>query len=121
MTAAAPRCRIIPERGSWIELEVTKKDVLAMRIDQSAKIAATIFLRALDEDFGSTEEILKSFYDVTEIKVTDLRPEQDSAEPILNEEGEELWCVGEPIGDADRGHPSPHQEDSRGQRSQPTR
>jgi len=27
--------RIIPERGSWIELEVTKKDVLAMRIDQS--------------------------------------------------------------------------------------
>ncbi|MFN9970464.1 MAG: DNA-directed RNA polymerase subunit beta, partial [Phycisphaerae bacterium] len=32
--------RIIPERGSWIELEVTKKDVLAMRIDQSTKLAA---------------------------------------------------------------------------------
>src|SRR5438128_1293303 len=27
-------CRIIPERGSWIELNVTKKDVLAVRIDQ---------------------------------------------------------------------------------------
>ena len=27
--------RIIPERGSWIELEVSKKDVLQMRIDQS--------------------------------------------------------------------------------------
>ncbi|GMV27514.1 MAG: DNA-directed RNA polymerase subunit beta [Phycisphaerae bacterium] len=39
--------RIIPERGSWIELEVTKKDVLAMRIDQSTKLAATSFLRCL--------------------------------------------------------------------------
>jgi DNA-directed RNA polymerase subunit beta len=39
--------RIIPERGSWIELEVTKKDVLAMRIDQSTKLAATTFLRCL--------------------------------------------------------------------------
>ena len=92
--------RIIPERGSWIELEVTKKDVLAMRIDQSPKIAATIFLRALEESFSSTEEILKNFYDVTEIKVTDLRPEHYSAELILNEEGEELCRVGEPIGDA---------------------
>jgi DNA-directed RNA polymerase subunit beta len=41
--------RIIPERGSWIEIEVTKKDVLAMRIDQSTKIAATTFLRAIEE------------------------------------------------------------------------
>ncbi|VAX41973.1 DNA-directed RNA polymerase beta subunit [hydrothermal vent metagenome] len=39
--------RVIPERGSWIELEVTKKDVLAMRIDQSTKLAATTFLRCL--------------------------------------------------------------------------
>ena len=92
--------RIIPERGSWIELEVTKKDVLAMRIDQSPKIAATIFMRALDEAFSSTEAILETFYDVTEIKVTDLKPEHYSAEYILNEEGEELCRVGAPIGDA---------------------
>ncbi|MCC6284838.1 MAG: DNA-directed RNA polymerase subunit beta [Phycisphaerales bacterium] len=39
--------RIIPERGSWIELEVNKKDALAMRIDQSSKLAATTFLRCL--------------------------------------------------------------------------
>tara|TARA_B100001121_G_scaffold49994_1_gene43473 strand:- start:3466 stop:7251 length:3786 start_codon:yes stop_codon:yes gene_type:complete len=92
--------RIIPERGSWIELEVTKKDVLAMRIDQSPKIAATIFMRALDEAFSSTETILETFYDVSEIKVTDLKPEHYSAEYILNEEGEELCRVGAPIGDA---------------------
>jgi DNA-directed RNA polymerase subunit beta len=47
--------RIIPERGSWIELEVTKKDVLAMRIDQSTKMAATTFLRCLDESVSNTE------------------------------------------------------------------
>ena len=29
-------CRIIPERGSWIELNVTKKDTLGVRIDQAA-------------------------------------------------------------------------------------
>ncbi|MDX2147277.1 MAG: DNA-directed RNA polymerase subunit beta [Planctomycetota bacterium] len=41
------KARIIPERGSWIELEVTKKDVLAMKIDQSTKMAGTTFLRCL--------------------------------------------------------------------------
>src|SRR6478672_13966051 len=29
--------RIIPERGSWIELNVSKKDTLQVRIDQSGK------------------------------------------------------------------------------------
>ena len=30
-------CWIIPERGSWIELNVTKKELLQIRIDQSGK------------------------------------------------------------------------------------
>src|SRR5438874_7458736 len=60
--------RIIPERGSWIELEVTKKDVLAMRIDQSTKLAATTFLRCLDESVASTDAILSLFYVVSEVK-----------------------------------------------------
>src|SRR5438876_10881894 len=34
-------CRVIPERGSWIECSVTKKDALAVRIDQRSKIPAT--------------------------------------------------------------------------------
>ena len=33
------RCWIIPERGSWIELNVTKKDLLAVRIDQAGKFS----------------------------------------------------------------------------------
>ncbi|NNF43281.1 MAG: DNA-directed RNA polymerase subunit beta [Phycisphaerales bacterium] len=93
--------RIIPERGSWIELEVTKKDVLTMRIDQSTKIAATTFLRALDEAFSSTDKLLDLFYDVQEIKVEKLLPEHYSAEVIIDtDSGEELCRVGAQIGDA---------------------
>lgn len=57
-------CRIIPERGSWIEINVTRKDLLAVRIDQSSKIAATAFLRAMDEKYGSNEAIVRAFYPV---------------------------------------------------------
>src|ERR671919_345815 len=32
-------CRIIPERGSWIELNISKKDSLTVRIDQSGKFS----------------------------------------------------------------------------------
>jgi DNA-directed RNA polymerase subunit beta len=92
--------RIIPERGSWIELEVTKKDVLAMRIDQSTKLAATTFLRALSEHFSSTDRILEHFYDVVDLKVEKLKPEHFSAEMIVDQDsGEELCRVGAPIGD----------------------
>ncbi len=93
--------RIIPERGSWIELEVTKKDVLAMRIDQSAKIAAVTFLRALDENYSSTERLLELFYEVEEIKVEKLKPTHYSAEIIIDSDtGEELCRVGAQIGTA---------------------
>ncbi|MDX9910673.1 MAG: DNA-directed RNA polymerase subunit beta [Phycisphaerales bacterium] len=92
--------RIIPERGSWIELEVTKKDVLAMRIDQSTKLAATTFLRCLDESVASTEAIISLFYEVSDIKATDIRPEHWAAESIIDTDtGEELVHVGRQIGE----------------------
>ncbi len=93
--------RIIPERGSWIELEVTKKDVLVMRIDQSTKIPATTFLRAIDEEFSETNTLLRIFYDITNIPVEQLREEHYAAEPIVDiETGEELVGVGHRIGEA---------------------
>ena len=93
--------RIIPERGSWIELEVTKKDVLTMRIDQSTKIAATTFLRSLDEDYSSTEKLLELFYKVKDVKTAKLKPEHYSAEMIIDTDtGEELCRIGAQIGDA---------------------
>ena len=63
-------CRIIPERGSWIELNVTKKDALAIRIDQSGKFAASCFLRAMAEEFSSNRAIVELFYKVEEVKLT---------------------------------------------------
>ncbi len=91
--------RIIPERGSWIEIEVTKKDVLLMRIDQSTKIPATTFLRCLDEELAPTEVLLSLFYDIQELPVEQLRPEHRAAQAIVDEEtGEELVAVGKEIG-----------------------
>ena len=92
--------RVIPERGSWIELEVTKKDVLAMRIDQSTKMAATTFLRCLDESVANTDAILSLFYEVSEIKAEDIKPDHWAAESIIDTEtGEELVHVGRQIGE----------------------
>lgn len=64
-------CRIIPERGSWIELEVGKKDILTVRIDQSGKLPATCFLRALSEEYTNDEDIIRLFYDTEVIKIGD--------------------------------------------------
>ena len=66
-------CRVIPERGSWIECSVTKKDALAVRIDQSSKIPATTFLRALDKKYCTTEAIIKEFYTIETVKVGQLQ------------------------------------------------
>ena len=92
--------RVIPERGSWIEIEVTKKDVLAMRIDQSTKLAATTFLRCLDESISSTEAILSLFYEINQIPADQVRPEHWAAETIVNQEtGEEIVHVGRQLGE----------------------
>ena len=94
-------CRIIPERGSWIECSVTKKDALAVRIDQSSKIPATTFLRALDEKYGTTEAIIREFYTVETVKVKDLQATYYAASPIIDtESGEELVKAGAQIAEA---------------------
>src|SRR5437764_11899673 len=54
-------CRIIPERGSWIEVNVTKKDTLGVRIDQSGKFSSMTLLRAMDPQFSDDAAILKAF------------------------------------------------------------
>src|SRR6202171_1761300 len=63
-------CRIIPERGSWIEINVTKKETLGVRIDQSGKFSATTLLRAMDPQFSDDAAILKAFYPTEDIKLT---------------------------------------------------
>src|SRR4030066_1100950 len=64
-------CRIIPERGSWIELEVGKKDVLTVRIDQSGKLPAPCFLRAFLAEYTNDEDIIRLFHETETVKISD--------------------------------------------------
>jgi len=51
-----------PLRGSWLEFEVSKNDVIAARIDRRRKVIATAFLRAMG--LSSDEEIINTFKDL---------------------------------------------------------
>ncbi len=82
--------RVIPERGSWIEIGVTNKDTLVVRIDQSSKIPATIFLRAMDPAYGATEQILRLFYATKTVPISKLMPTMWAVEPIVDEESGEI-------------------------------
>jgi DNA-directed RNA polymerase subunit beta len=68
-----PSCRVIPERGSWIEINVTKKDTLSVRIDQSGKFSALTLLRAMDPKFSDDASVLRAFYETAKVKVVDGR------------------------------------------------
>ncbi|MBC8392786.1 MAG: DNA-directed RNA polymerase subunit beta, partial [Deltaproteobacteria bacterium] len=51
--------RIIPVRGSWIDMEIDPKDVVYIRIDRRRKFPVTLLFKA----FGySTEDLLSYFY-----------------------------------------------------------
>ncbi|HZV00017.1 MAG TPA: DNA-directed RNA polymerase subunit beta [Planctomycetota bacterium] len=74
------KCRIIPERGSWIELNVSKKDTLTVRIDQSGKFPVTTLIRALFPKYATNEEIIRKFYPTTKVKLA----AKDSGSKIKN-------------------------------------
>jgi len=61
--------KIIPYRGSWVEFEYDQKNTLYVRIDRKRKFLGTIFLRALG--LRTDEEILKTFYTVDKIHISD--------------------------------------------------
>ncbi|MDR1578236.1 MAG: DNA-directed RNA polymerase subunit beta [Deltaproteobacteria bacterium] len=52
--------RIIPMRGSWLDLELDPKDIINARIDRRRKFPVTILLKALGY---SSQELLDRFYD----------------------------------------------------------
>jgi len=86
--------RIIPERGSWIEIGVTHKDILAVKIDQSSKIPATVFLRAIDPNYGTTDDILRLFYETKKVPLNKLTPTMWAVEDIVDTETGEIIVKG---------------------------
>ena len=68
-----PSCRIIPERGSWIEINATKKDTLSVRIDQSGKFPAVTLLRAMSPKYSTDSDLIRAFYETSVEKIVDGR------------------------------------------------
>ncbi len=61
--------RVIPYRGSWVDLEFDPRDILYVRIDRRRKFHATVLLRAL----GMTTEDLLNYYYKSDTVVFDGR------------------------------------------------
>ncbi len=68
-----PSARVIPERGSWIEINVTKKDSLSVRIDQSGKFSVVTLLRAMSPKLSTDKDLLGAFYQINTEKISDGR------------------------------------------------
>ena len=69
--------RIIPDRGSWVEVQFDTSDLLNIYLDRKKrrrKFLATTFLRALG--YGTDDELLGLFYTFETIDVAKVKAEQ---------------------------------------------
>src|SRR5918994_145836 len=76
--------RIIPDRGSWVEVQFDTNDLLYVYLDRRKrrrKFLATTFLRALG--FGTDEEVLKLFYNIENLKLSEKLDEEEIATKVL--------------------------------------
>jgi len=56
--------RVIPIRGSWLDLEFDPKDILYARVDRRRKMPVTVLLKAMGY---SVEELIEYFYDIEKV------------------------------------------------------
>ena len=63
--------KIIPYKGTWLEFETDKNDILNVKIDRRKKVLSTVFLKAVDF-FVTNEEIMNEFFDVKEVELSSL-------------------------------------------------
>ena len=62
--------KIIPYKGTWLEFETDKNDILNVKIDRRKKVLSTVFLKAVDF-FANNAEIMDEFFEEKEV---DLKP-----------------------------------------------
>ncbi|TMF14481.1 MAG: DNA-directed RNA polymerase subunit beta, partial [Chloroflexi bacterium] len=75
--------KLIPNRGAWLEIETSGKDILTVKIDRKRKIPVTTLVRALG--YGSNNEIKALFADVdnnAEHKFVQSTLEKDSSTDV---------------------------------------
>ncbi len=88
--------RLIPDRGAWLEFELTPGEVISVKVDRRKKVPVTLLLKVLG--FRDNQEILEHFSDgVYESEILeDLVKGKILAEPVLDPEtGEVLARKGE--------------------------
>jgi DNA-directed RNA polymerase subunit beta len=76
--------RIIPDRGTWLEVQFDTNDLLYVYLDRRRrrrKFLATTLLRVIG--FPNDEDILKLFYDIQDLKIKESLSEEDLANKIL--------------------------------------
>ncbi|MCK5034412.1 MAG: DNA-directed RNA polymerase subunit beta, partial [Candidatus Sabulitectum sp.] len=98
--------RVIPQKGSWLDLTLDSNDIIFANIDKKPKrIPITMLLRALG--LSSEAEILASFYPVTEKNLSAVLKRQSKISEIVHksfaeeivdpETGEVLVRCDEPV------------------------
>ncbi len=90
--------RLIPDRGAWLEFDLTPGEVISVKVDRRKKVPVTLLLKILG--FKNNQEILEYFSEgIYETEITeDLVKGKIVAEPILDPEtGELLVKRGERI------------------------
>ena len=97
-------CRIIPERGSWIEIDVSRKDVLFIRVDQSGRFPITTFIRALSPDYSTNADIIRQFFETEFEEIPQrggakLRHRYSAEEIVERDTGEVVLFAGQQITD----------------------
>jgi len=95
--------RIIPQRGSWVEILLDSDDVLTVNIDRRKKMPATVLLRAFG--YSTNEEILALFYDTVRVKVDaadEKLPGAVCAKTVPNEETGEIVADAAEVLTADK-------------------
>jgi len=94
--------RIIPYRGSWLDIEFDAKDIVHARIDRRRKLPVTTLLQALGLD---AEEILDTFYNHLDMERSDggwrkpfdpqrMRGVKLTTDMVNADTGEVVWEAG---------------------------
>ena len=79
--------RIIPDRGSWLEVQFDTNDLLYVYLDRRRrrrKFLATTFLRAIG--FPTDEDIIKEFYKIEKLKLSAKMNEEALSTKIIFED-----------------------------------
>jgi DNA-directed RNA polymerase subunit beta len=79
--------RVIPDRGSWIEIQFDTSNLIWIYVDRRRrrrKFLATTFLRALG--YGSDEELLDLYYEFADLDVTGDYEEEELADFVFSDD-----------------------------------